>query len=298
MNLSIECIPCILNSIIRLFRLGILPEEDKEPALRRLLEFLSQVNYQQSPPTLGRELHRLIRRELNNPDPYYEIKKKYNQLMLDMYPVFKEIVDQAANPFNAALRLAVAGNVIDFGPQQQLDVMETIDRVMNAQFAIDDSKHLKKDLKSANTLLYIGDNCGEIVFDRLFLETIAHPHMYYAVRGAPVINDATIEDSKMVGIDEIANIITTGDDTPGTVLENSSEDFRQIFHKADVIIAKGQGNLEGLIEVPQNIYFLLVTKCEIIGNRLGTIVGEFVVKKGRASAVKTGELKTKMVINS
>jgi uncharacterized protein with ATP-grasp and redox domains len=297
-NLSIECIPCIVSSFVKLLHIGILPEEDKEKALRRLLEFLSQVNYQQSPPTLGRELHRLIRRELNDPDPYYDIKKKYNQLMLDNYPAFQEMVNQAADPFNAALRLAVAGNVIDFGPQQRLDIMATIERVMHAQFAKDDSKQLKKDLKSANTVLYIGDNCGEIVLDKLFLETIAHSNLYFAVRGAPVINDATIEDAKMVGIDKIATIITTGDDSPGVVWENSSEEFRSIFQKADVVIAKGQGNLEGLIDIVKNSYFLLVVKCEIIGNRLGTSMGEFVVKKSQVSTIKTGKLKTKTIINS
>jgi uncharacterized protein with ATP-grasp and redox domains len=297
-NLSSECIPCIVNSTAKLLNSGILPEQDKEKALRRLLEFLSKVNYRQSPPSLGRELHRLLRRELKNPDPYYGIKQKYNQLMLEKYPTFQQVVNQAADPFSAALRLAVAGNVIDFGPQQRLDVMATIERVLNAQFAEDDSQQLKNDLYSANTVLYLADNCGEIVLDRLFLETIAHPNLYFAVRGGPVINDATVEDAKMVGIDKIATVITTGDDSPGAVWENSSEEFRLIFQKADVVIAKGQGNLECLIDIVKNIYFLLVVKCEIIGNRLGASIGEFVIKKSTASTIKTGKLETKTKKNS
>jgi uncharacterized protein with ATP-grasp and redox domains len=279
-NTQFECIPCIINSYLRLVKTGIIPESQQEPILRRLLKFLSLVDYNQSPPVLGRRLHGLIREFLQKPDPYRQIKKKYNRMMLELIPEFKEMVAQSSDPFNVAMRLAIAGNVIDFGPQHQLDVMDTIQRVRNAKLAIDDSRYLYDDLKNTTTLLYIGDNCGEIVFDKLFLETINLPKMYFAVRGGPIINDATLDDAKMVGMEKVAEVITTGDDSPGAVWELTSEKFKKIFDKADVIIAKGQGNLEGLIDIPGNIYYLLVTKCELIGNRVGTRRGEFVVKRG------------------
>lgn len=279
MNITLDCIPCIVNSFLRLLKNGLLPEEAKEPAMRRLLKFLSQADYRQSPPALGRVLHRMIRKELNNPDPYFEIKQKYNRMMLNMYADFEKMVKAAKDPFDAAMRLAIAGNVIDFGPQQQMDVMETINRVLRVKLAVDDSRQLRIDLQQAETVLYVGDNCGEIVFDKLFLNTIAHSNAYFAVRGAPVLNDATIEDAKMVGIDQLARIVTTGDDAPGAVWESTSEEFKDIFHRADVVISKGQGNLEGLIDVPHNIYFLLVTKCDLVGERVGTKTGEFIVKR-------------------
>jgi len=279
MKITLECIPCIINSLIRLLKIGNHTDGVKEQAMRRLLKFITDADYQKSPPILGREMHQMIRDQLNDSDPYFEIKKKYNRMMLDMYSEIKSMVKSAKDPFDMAIRLAVAGNVIDFGPQDQLDVMDTIHRVVHSKIAIDDSKLLKNDLMDANALLYIGDNCGEIVLDKLFLETIDLPNMYYAVRGGPVLNDVTIEDAKMVGIDEIAKIITTGDNAPGAVLEATSEEFNQIFDNSDLIIAKGQGNLEGLMGVYQNIYYLLVVKCDLIGNFIGAPKGEFVVKK-------------------
>ena len=258
-----------------------LPEEAKEPGMRRLLAFLAEADYQQSPPALGREMHRMIRQVLNDPDPYRDIKKKYNSMMLDMYSEFKQMVDTAKDPFDLAMRLAIAGNVIDFGPQHQLDVMDTINRVVHTQLAIDDSSQLKKDLQAAETVMYIGDNCGEIVLDKLFVETINHANLYFVVRGGPVINDITIDDAKTIGIDKVAKIITTGDDAPGAVWETTSNGFKQIFNNADVIISKGQGNLEGLIDIQQNIYFLLITKCELVANRLGVRTGEFVVMRSK-----------------
>jgi uncharacterized protein with ATP-grasp and redox domains len=246
--------------------------------MRRLLVFLSKADYQQSPPVLGREIHRMIRQELNNPDPYREIKDKYNRLILDMYSDLEKMVITAKDPFDTAMRLAIAGNVIDFGSQHQLDVLETINRVIKAHIAIDDSQKLKENLKSAKSLLYIGDNCGEIVLDKLFIEHIKVAKIYFAVRSGPVINDITIDDALRVGMDKISKIITTGDNAPGAVWESTSNEFKEVFNKADVIISKGQGNLEGLIDVPGNIYFLFVSKCDLIARRVGAIKGDFIVK--------------------
>jgi len=153
--------------------------------------------------------------------------------------------------------------------------------VKEHELAIDDSRFLRDDLEHAQTLLYVGDNCGEIVLDKLFLETIDISQKNFVVRESPVINDITLEDAKMTGIDKIATILTTGDDSPGAVWESASKDFRDHFNNADVIISKGQGNLEGLIDVPHDhVYFLLVTKCDLIGEKIGTRNGDFVVKRG------------------
>ncbi len=290
MIVSLDCIPCTVNSFLRLIKTGMLPEESKEAAMRRLLAFLSRADFRQSPPALGREMHRMIREELNNSDPYREIKEKYNRMMLDLQPQFENQIETSTDSFDTAMRLAVAGNVIDFGPQAQMDIMETINRVTRAQFAIDDSQQLRDDLKSARTLLYLGDNCGEIVMDKLFLQTLGLPEMYFAVRGGPIINDVTIEDAKLVGMEDVATVITTGDDSPGVVWQTASDEFKAIFNEADVIISKGQGNLEGLIDVPQNIYFLLVIKCDLVGELVETGVGEFVIKRSPSQEYKSKEI--------
>ncbi|NOY76892.1 MAG: DUF89 family protein [Calditrichaeota bacterium] len=279
MNLSLDCIPCIVNSFLRLLKSGILPDSENEPAMRSLLDFLAKADYHQSPPALGREMHRMIRNVLKNPDPYKEIKETTNQMMLNLYEDFKHQVERADDPFDMAMRLAIAGNVIDFGPQHQLDVMDTIHRVVQAELAIDDSPRLRRDLQKASTVLYVGDNCGEIVLDKLFIETIHHPNILFAVRGRPVLNDATLEDAKRVGLDRLARIITTGDDAPGAVWETASAEFKNEFLNADVVISKGQGNLEGLIDAPRPVYFLLVIKCNLVAGRVGARTGDFVVKR-------------------
>jgi uncharacterized protein with ATP-grasp and redox domains len=279
MNLELDCIPCIVNSFIKLLKLEELPHRIQEETMRKFLRLIAEADYQKSPPILGREMHRMIREQLNNDDPYEDIKKKNNKMMLDMYTEFEEMIERSSNPFDTAMRLAIAGNVIDFGPQNQFDIMDSIERIAHSPLAIDDSKFLKEDLNKASSLLYIGDNCGEIILDKLFLETINFPNTYFAVRSGPVINDATIEDAVMVGIDKIAKVISTGDDAPGVTLDSCSDEFKEIFQKSDVIISKGQGNLEGLIDVDQNIYFLLVTKCDLVGNLVSTAKGDFVVKR-------------------
>ena len=284
MNVQLECIPCTINSFLRLVKMDVVPEDQQEAILRRLLKELAMIDYYQSPPMLGREMHRLIREFLQNPDPYQQIKEQYNQMMLGLYSRFEGLIKESEDPFDTAMRLAIAGNVIDFGPQNQLDVMDTLNRVTGARLAIDDSRHLRHDIKQATSLLYIGDNCGEIVLDKLFLTYFNVPSTYFAVRDRPIINDATFEDANLTGMGQVAKIITTGDDAPGAVWESASQEFKDIFNNADVIISKGQGNLEGLIDVPHNsIYFLLVAKCDLIAKRLGTKKGEFVVKKGSSN---------------
>jgi len=281
MKTQFECIPCIINSYLRLVETDVIPESRQEPILRKLLKYLSRVDYDQSPPMLGRMLQRMIRESLKNPDPYHQLKQNYNHMILDLYPSFKEMVDSSKDPFDTALRLAIAGNVIDFGAKYQFDILDNINRVMAHKLAIDDSCFLRDELEHAQTLLYIGDNCGEIVLDKLFLETVDVPQKYFVVRESPVINDITLDDAKMTGMDKTAMVITTGDDSPGAVWETASKEFRDHFINADVVISKGQGNLEGLIDVPHDhLYFLLVTKCDLIAERIGTNRGDFVVKRG------------------
>lgn len=279
MQTNLDCIPCIVNSFVRLLKMNDQSEIGKEQAIRRLLSYIAEMDYQKSPPVLGREMHRMMREELNDPDPYHEIKNKYNRMMLDMYSELEEMVDNANDPFDMAMRLAIAGNVIDFGPQDEFNIMDTINRVILSKIAIDDSKLLKNDLNVANSLLYIGDNCGEIVLDKLFLKTINMPNKIFAVRGSPVLNDSTIDDAITVGIDKIATVITTGDNAPGVVLESTSDEFKKIFSSSDIIISKGQGNLEGLIGRHENIYYILVAKCQLVGNILGAQKGDFIVKR-------------------
>ncbi len=279
LEVTFDCIPCAIGSVITLFNRGFIPEDQQEKAIRTLLKYLSTANFNQSPPALGQEMHRIIRKILNNPDPYQKIKKEFNSLMLKNYPDLKTQVTKAADPFLLALRLAIAGNIIDFGPNHSFNVHNTLQQAKSVKLAVDHSQQLKAAIKNASTLLYLADNAGEIVMDRLFLETIDHPNVYFAVRGAPIINDVTIADAQQTGIDKIATVISNGDDAPGTILKNVSPQLREIFNRADLIISKGQGNYEGLSGCHKNIYFLLMAKCEHVANHIGVRKGDFLVIK-------------------
>ncbi len=279
LKVTYDCIPCAIGSLITLFKKGLISQEKQDKAMRGLLKFLTDVNFDQSPPALGKEMHRLIRHVLNNPDPYKEIKHKFNSLMLEYYPALKEKTANASDPFNFALRLTIAGNVIDFGPNNSFDINDTLKKAESVELAVDYSQNLKANLETADVLLYLGDNAGEIVMDRIFLETIQHKNVYFAVRGAPIINDITEEDAEMVGIDKIAHVISNNDDAPGTILETTSIEFQNIFNKADLIISKGQGNYESLSGCDRNIFFLLMAKCDHVANHLGVRKGDFLVKQ-------------------
>ncbi|MFA5330734.1 MAG: ARMT1-like domain-containing protein [Prolixibacteraceae bacterium] len=275
-----RCFFCFARAFERLIEKENLSPEKKKCFASDMFGLFNQVKHDFSIPMISRELHVLLKQYSDNPDPYKEAKKQSNDLVLGMYPELKKIVFQSANQFETALRLAIAGNIIDYGIGNHFDLQGTIDKVLYSDFAVDDSAELKQALSRAKTVLYLGDNCGELVFDKLFIETMMHPNLIYVVRGVPVINDATLEDAKYVGMDIVADVISNGYDAPSTILENCSAEFRKVFDRADVIISKGQGNLEGLMgKTDKEVYFLLMVKCDVIADALGVKKGDFVVRK-------------------
>jgi len=285
MDVAFECIPCTIRSCLRLLDEGCVSEDQREGLLRLTLGFLAAADWMQPPPVLARELHAQLRKAASDEDPYREIKHRSNMAMLERACELRDELTHVSDPFAMAVRLAIAGNVIDFGAQHLFDPATTIERVLSADLAIDHTEQLREDLACARSVLYIGDNAGEIVLDELFLETMAHPDVTFVVRAGPVINDATLADAQIVGIPAHARVITTGDDAPGVIPERASAEFQEIFDRADVVISKGQGNLEGLWDASRDVYFLLTVKCERIARHLGVLVGDFVVWKYKAEAL-------------
>lgn len=228
------------------------------------------------------EIHRVLNREfcrlISNNDPYSEEKQVSNRLMLQLYKHFRTEVLEAMNPFKTALKLSIAGNIMDYGVAQDFDIHKTIDTVLGADFAIDHSVELEKRIKSAKKILYLGDNAGEIVFDKLFIELIMHPGLTFAVRGSAVLNDALEIDAREVGMDMVADVINNGYDAPSTVLSECSPEFLEVYNEADLIISKGQGNFEGLMdENDPRIFFLLMVKCDVVAEKMSVPQGSFVV---------------------
>ncbi|MDP4268185.1 MAG: ARMT1-like domain-containing protein [Bacteroidota bacterium] len=232
-------------------------------------------------PEISKELHSKLKSLNGTLDPYLEEKRKSNDLALELYDHWKDKLKRSDDPFNLSLRLAIAGNIMDYASGEEFDVEQTIKYVLQKEFAINCADLLKTEIEKAKNVLYLGDNAGEIVFDKLFIETLNHPNLTYVVRGAPVINDVTIEDAIYTGVTEITNVISNGYDAPSTILNKCSNEFLDYYNNADVIISKGQGNFEGLIDNNMNkkVFFLLMVKCEVIAEMLGVYKGDFVVCK-------------------
>ncbi len=287
MKTHFECIPCILRQTIETARLATANVKLQKEAINRILLYLTQIDYNVPPPALGRDVYGIIHRVTGNDDPYKELKQKYNALGLAHYDELLRIVFKSSDPVMTAAKLAVVGNIIDFGAQsqEQVNIKESIRNISQMDFAINDFNRFIRDLKQARSVLYIADNAGEIVFDRLFIEILQR---YYpelglefnvAVRGAPIINDATIEDTQMVGLDKIATIIENGDNAPATLLDRVSSKMKRAFESADIIIAKGMGNYETLDDRPELIYYLLKVKCNLVGRSIGANIGSLVFKR-------------------
>lgn len=225
-----------------------------------------------------RDLYHKLRLLTGVSDPYLDEKQQSNRVGLELYREWRPKLITARDPFFLALRLAIAGNIMDYGVNQVFDIHKTIDSVLHADFAIDHSDLLQQRIKEAKSILYLGDNAGEIVFDKLFIETIQHPNVTYVVKGGPILNDVTLQDAEDIGLYEVADVISNGYDAPSTLLEKCSSEFLNFYHSVDLIISKGQGNLEGLInEKDPRIFFLFMVKCDVIAERIGVKKGSFVV---------------------
>lgn len=284
MKIAFECYPCMLNSVINMNRIFNIDTETTSRLLSRVMRHLSEINLAQSAPSISKYIQNIVREELGNADPYSELKREYNKLMLNLYPELEQQVFNSSTPYLTALKLAIAGNIIDFGANQEIDIHRTIDKVLETDFAIDESLQLKEEFIEAKTVLYLGDNCGEIVADKLFIQTLFRElgkpeEFYFSVRGNPILNDVTREDAEFVGMDKLAKIIDTNDDAPGVLLENASDSYKEIYNRADLIISKGMGNFESLSERKENIYFLLIAKCKLVAGHLGVKKGDTVVAK-------------------
>ncbi len=273
-----RCFFCFTRAFGNLLEKENISNEQKNCFTKEMISLYTDKWDATNSPEFARELHNLFKSYTLNPDPYKTAKRENNDQAMHMVPELKKRIAESADPFNTALRLAIAGNIIDFAANDNFNLQATIERVLTSEFATDHSAELRKRLEKAEKVLYLGDNAGEIVFDKLFIETIHHPNLTYVVRGAPVINDATLEDAEYVGMKEVANVISNGYDAPSTIPGKSSREFQKYFSEADLIISKGQGNLEGLISSDDNrIFFLLMVKCNVMAELLSVPKESFVV---------------------
>ena len=262
-----------------------------ERLLREVLRVLGEMNLRQSPPAMAQRIHRLIRELTGQADPYREIKDRFNRLALDLYPQLKVQIEGSGDRLEMAVRLAIAGNVIDMGVNNHLTdehIHEAIDHALKTPFDADLAS-FREAVSIAKNILYLADNAGEIVFDKLLIEQLPLEKVTVAVKGLPIINDATMADAETAGLTELVEVIDNGSDAPGTILDDCSEAFRQRFDEADLVIAKGQGNYETLSDVDKDIFFILKAKCSVIARDLGCQVGSLILRRSMVTVKEGGD---------
>jgi len=280
MRTYFDCIPCFVRQVLDSVRLTTNDPRLHEKVLREALRMASEMDLSQSPPAMARRIHRFIRQITGILDPYLEIKNRFNKLALQMYPELKKRIDTSADPLETAVRLAIAGNIIDFGVNSAIEpshVERTIFESLTDPLDKESFEAFRHAISKAEKILYLGDNAGEIVFDRLLIERLPYEKMTFVVKGGPILNDVLMEDAQMVGLTDIVDVIDNGSDAPGTILESCSNVFHHRWDESDLVIAKGQGNYETLSEVDKNIFFLVRPKCNVLARHLGREIGSLVI---------------------
>ena len=284
MKVHLDCFPCFFKQAAIAVRLGTKDETLQAAILKGVTDEIKATDMSKPPAHSTTFMHRKIRQLLGK-DPFKEIKSEYNQAALRLYPDLRRRVFQSNDPLWTAARLAIAGNIIDFGIFSSVDIIGTIERALNSSISIDHYSRFKRAVDGHSRVFYLLDNSGEIVFDRLLIEVLVKigKKVKAVVKGAPVLNDSTAYDAAETGLTELCEIVDNGCDCIGTILEMTSPDFNRMFDDADFIISKGQGNFETLDcrdnsdKYRKEIIFLLQAKCDVVSKELGISRGSMLL---------------------
>lgn len=275
MQMDSHCLPCLINQVVKVADFTQAPNRDA--LFRKVFSHLAAMDFSLTNPEIIGAVFRILKEHIQNEDPYLEIRNYYNELFSTHSRDLQEKIQQAPQPFHQAIKYAILGNIIDFNPMHTNSIETILQWFSSAEeqvLTIDHTEQLLSALSSAKTLLYLGDNCGEICLDLLLLQMIRERFpqlsLYFGVRGKPVVNDSIEADAYQVGIHQYATVISNGDDSLGTILPRTSPEFQAVYQKADVVLAKGQANYESLNEErDKHLFFLLMAKCDVIANLIG-----------------------------
>jgi len=276
----LECLPCFVRQALEAARMATDDETVQERVVREVLKRAAEASFDETPVHMSHVIHSVVREQSGCEDPYREVKEYSNRFCLELYPEMQSVVEQSDDPFETAIRLAIAGNIIDFGVANTVEIDRVRDTIAHALEAPLDGamvQLMQTAVTEAEDILYLADNAGEIVFDRLLLEQMPVDKITVAVKGGPIINDATIDDARSAGLTEIVSVIESGTRSAGTILDTCTAEFRERFAAADLVIAKGQGNYEALNDIEKPVFFLLKAKCPVIASHLNCRVGDIVL---------------------
>jgi len=288
MKTYLDCIPCFYRQALDAARIAGTDEIKQKQIVDIISRLIPDFPLEASPPEMGREIYSLVGKISGVKDPFKEIKENSNKFALKLYPELKQEINNSEDRLLTAVKLSIIGNIIDYGAKNSLDVPKEIDYLFQGNFIINNEnnsttfkyKQFKKALNKVNNIIYLADNAGEVVFDRLLIEELVEElgkEVIYVVKGKPIINDALIEDALFCGINKAAKITSSGSDAPGTILKYCSPEFMELYQEAELIISKGQGNYESLSEEDKSIFFLFKAKCPVIAKDIGCEVGDMVL---------------------
>ena len=283
MKTYLDCFPCILRQTLEAARYVNTPPEQVELLFNEVFDRLGEFDRSTPPPVMGGQIHRRIRELTGNQDPYLQVKRHFNVVAQQVLPDLVRRGGTAVDPLETAVRLAIGGNIIDFGVGASVTeevVRKALDESLS-QPLLGDLGAFRQAIEAAGQILYLLDNAGEIVFDRHLIEALPKGRVTAVVRGSPVLNDVTHADAEQTGLKEIVRVIDNGTDQPGTFLQQCSPEFLEAFAQADLVIAKGQGNYESLSPSPKHTFFLLKAKCVVIARDIGCPQGSLVMHEER-----------------
>ena len=288
MRTYLDCIPCFYRQALDAARIAGTDEIKQKQIVDKISQLIPDFPLEASPPEMGREIYSLVGKISGVKDPFKEIKENSNKFALKLYPELKQEINNSEDRLLTAVKLSIIGNIIDYGAKNSLDVPKEIDYLFQGNFIINNEnnsttfkyKQFKKALNKVNNIIYLADNAGEVVFDRLLIEELVEElgkEVIYVVKGKPIINDALIEDALFCGINKASKITSSGSDAPGTILKYCSPEFMELYQEAELIISKGQGNYESLSEEDKSIFFLFRAKCPVIAKDVGCKVGDMIL---------------------
>jgi uncharacterized protein with ATP-grasp and redox domains len=280
MKTSPECIPCLIRLATETVKKATRNNKIINTVIERTLVLTKTMDMNTPPPKMGQLIHRIVTEETGNTDPFLEIKKECNEIALKLQPELREIVEKSSDRFLTAAKLAIAGNIIDFATPTEFSseiMSDTINNILSSPVDPASFELLKMNIEKADKILYLGDNAGEIIFDKIFINELPNNKITFCVRGRPILNDALMGDAKKAGLTSMVKVINSGTDLPGIISDECSTEFKNCFNEADLIIAKGQGNFETLNDSKKNIFFLFKVKCSAVANETGSKIGDTVI---------------------
>jgi damage-control phosphatase, subfamily I len=293
MRTYLDCIPCFFRQALDAARISGADKMLQRKVLHEVAKTLPAISLKASPPEIARTIYGIVKKATRQNDPYRKMKIRSNRLILGMYPHLRSRISAAEDRLLKAVEMAIRGNIIDYGVGNSLNLKDELEEILHTEkqsFRMGNTvsihyHNFKDTVKRAKNILYLADNAGETVFDKILIEEIrerdAHKKIIYAVRESPIINDALLEDAFQCGIDKIATVVSSGSDAPGTILPLCSKEFLKMYKAADMVISKGQGNFETLSEEKKPIFFMLRAKCPVVAEHIGCRLGEILLLPNR-----------------